>query len=96
MLGDVDSDGWVDILTADSYSMQITVHKNYGQATFPIPHLFDTGSSIAGSLDAADIDGDGDLDVVTSASGRAAIGVTVKVQINLGNGIFWRRGFILN
>ena len=88
MLGDVDSDGWVDILTADSYSMQITVHKNYGQATFPIPHLFDTGSSIAGSLDAADIDGDGDLDVVTSASGRAAIGVTVKVQINLGNGIF--------
>ncbi|OGU81156.1 MAG: hypothetical protein A2W11_04655 [Ignavibacteria bacterium RBG_16_35_7] len=88
MLGDVDNDGWVDILTADSYSMQITVHKNFGQGTFPLPHLFDTGSSIAGSVDAADIDGDGDLDVVTSASGRAAVGVTVMVQKNLGNGIF--------
>ena len=88
MLGDVDNNGWVDILTADSYSMQITVHKNFGQGTFPVPHLYDTESSIAGSVDAADIDGDGDLDVVTSASGRAAVGVTVKVQKNLGNGIF--------
>jgi hypothetical protein len=88
MLGDIDNDGWVDILTADSYSMQITVHKNFGQGTFPLPHLFDTGNSIAGSVDAADIDGDGDLDVVTSASGRAVVGVTVKVQKNLGNGIF--------
>ena len=88
MLGDIDNDGRPDILTADSYSMQITVHKNFGQAAFPLPHLYDTGSSIAGSVDAADIDGDGDLDIVTSASGRAATGVTVKVQKNLGNGVF--------
>ncbi len=88
MLGDVDNDGRVDILTADSYSMQITVHRNFGQAAFPLPHLFDTGNNVAASVDAADIDGDGDLDVVTSASGRTAIGVTVKVQKNLGNGVF--------
>jgi hypothetical protein len=88
MLGDVDNDGRIDILTADSYSMQITVHRNFGQTTFPLPHLYDTGSSFAASVDAADIDGDGDLDVVTSASGRTATGVTVKVQKNLGNGVF--------
>jgi hypothetical protein len=88
MLGDVDNDGRIDILTADSYSMQITMHRNFGQTTFPLPHLYDTGSSFAASVDAADIDGDGDLDVVTSASGRTATGVTVKVQKNLGNGVF--------
>ncbi len=34
----------IDILTADSYSMQITVHKNLGQGVFPVPDLFDTGT----------------------------------------------------
>ncbi len=89
MLGDVDNDHWVDILTADSYSMQITVHKNFGQGVFPLPQLIDlSGSEIVGSLDAADIDGDGLLDVVISASGRAAVDVPVKVLKNLGNGHF--------
>lgn len=88
MTGDIDNDGKIDILTADSYSMQITVHKNLGLGIFPVPDVFETGSSIAGSLDAADIDNDGDLDVVVAASGRAAVGVPVRVMKNLGNGIF--------
>ncbi len=51
-------------VTADSYSMQITVHKNLGQGVFPVPNLFERGTSTAGSLDAAYIDNDGDLDVI--------------------------------
>jgi FG-GAP-like repeat len=88
MTGDVDNDGKIDVLTADSYSMQITVHKNLGQGVFPVPDLFETGTSSAGSLDAADIDSDGDLDLIISASGRAAVGVPVRVMKNLGNGNF--------
>jgi len=88
MLGDVDNDGKIDILTADSYSMQITVHKNLGQGIFPVPELSETGISIGGNTDASDIDNDGDLDVIVSGSGRAATGVQVKVLKNSGNGNF--------
>ena len=89
MAGDVDGDGLVDILTADSYSMQITVHRNFGGGLFPLPHLDPLGGThAAGSIDAADIDGDGLRDIVTSASGRAAVGVPVQIEKNLGNGIF--------
>jgi hypothetical protein len=88
MIGDADNDGIPDILTTDSYSTQITVHKNFGNANFPNPRLFPTGNSVAGSVDAADIDNDGDLDVVVSASGGTAVGVTVRVFKNIGNGNF--------
>lgn len=85
---DVDNDNKVDVITSDFYSLQVTVHKNAGNASFPIPSLYATNNSVAGSLDAADIDGDGDLDVLTSASGIAAVGVTVTVLKNNGNGSF--------
>lgn len=88
MTGDMDNDGKIDILTADSYSMQFTVHKNPGTGIFPVPPTFETGNSFSASVDAADIDGDLDLDVVVSASGRTATGVPVRVLKNLGNGIF--------
>jgi hypothetical protein len=85
---DVNNDNNIDIITADWYSLQVTVHKNYGNAGFPIPARFKSNNASAGSLDAADIDGDGDLDVVSSASSIAAVGVTVTVQKNNGNGTF--------
>jgi hypothetical protein len=88
MVGDVDNDHLPDILTADSYSMAITVHKNLGNGVFPKQPLYETGNSIAGCVDAADIDGDGDLDVVVSAWGRAGVGVTVKYLLNNGDGSF--------
>jgi hypothetical protein len=89
MLGDVTNDGLVDVLTADSYSMQITVHRNQGQAIYPFPVLSDlAGSQIAGSVDAADINGDGLKDVVISASGRAAVDSPVKIVVNAGSGNF--------
>lgn len=85
---DVNNDNKVDVVTSDSYSLQVTVHLNAGNAKFPTPPLFSTSNSTAGSLDAADIDGDGDLDLVTSASSVAAVGVTVTVLKNNGDGTF--------
>ena len=88
MIGDMDNDGKIDILTADSYSMQITVHKNPGNGILPVPATFETGNSVAASVDYADIDVDQDLDAVVSASGRTAVGVQVRYMKNLGNGTF--------
>jgi hypothetical protein len=88
MTGDMNNDGMIDILTADSYSMQITIHKNPGDGIFPVPSNFETGNSFSASIDFADIDGDLDLDAVVSASGRTATGVPVRYLKNLGNGIF--------
>ncbi|MBK8552063.1 MAG: T9SS type A sorting domain-containing protein [Ignavibacteria bacterium] len=88
MIGDMDNDGKIDILTSDSYSMQITVHKNPGTGIFPVPSTFETGNSFSASVDFADIDGDLDLDAVVSASGRTATGVPVRYMKNLGNGNF--------
>ena len=85
---EVTGDKNVDVITVDSYSLQVTVHKNYGNADFPIPALYNTNNSSTGSLDAADIDGDGDLDIVSSASSIGGVGVTVTVQKNNGRGVF--------
>lgn len=88
MTGDMDNDGKTDVLTADSYSMQITFHKNPGTGVLPVPATFETGNSVAASVDYADIDGDRDLDALVSASGRTAVGVQVRYMKNLGNGTF--------
>lgn len=88
MVGDMDNDGKTDVLTADSYSMQITVHKNPGSGILPVPATFETGNSFSASVDFADIDGDQDLDALVSASGRTATGVQVRYMKNLGNGNF--------
>src|SRR6478735_10562195 len=83
---DINKDLKIDVVTCDWYSLQVTIHKNDGNASFPIPARFNSNNTIAGSLDAADIDGDGDLDVVSSASSIAAVGVTITVEKNNGNG----------
>ncbi len=86
-LADADNDGKTDVLTADNYSMEITIRHNSGNGIFFNPPQYLT-NPIAGSLDAADIDLDGDLDVVTSAWGRAATGSQVAVLKNNGDGSF--------
>jgi hypothetical protein len=85
---DINNDHKMDVITCDWYSLQVTIHKNNGNASFAYTCMFNSNNAIAGSLDAADIDGDGDLDIVSSASSIAAVGVTVTVQKNNGNGTF--------
>lgn len=89
LTGDVDLDGDNDIVTADNYSNELTVHQNNGAGSFPTPVLFSNGLPIVSTkLDAADIDNDGDLDILTGADSRTAINVPVTVIKNNGNGTF--------
>lgn len=87
MTGDVNGDNLADVLTTDNSSLQITVHHNVGNGSFVIPQLYLT-LPISGSLDAEDVDNDGDLDLISSASGRGTTGVHVAVLKNNGDGTF--------
>ncbi len=86
LVSDVDSDGDLDIISIDNYSLEMTVHFNSGNGHFPIPRLFNV-EPYSTFLDAGDIDGDGDLDIVTSSSG-VAVGTPVSILKNHGNGVF--------
>jgi len=88
MSGDADNDGKIDILTTDESSLMVTFHRNFGNAYFPTPGLYPTNSFIASFLDAADIDDDGDLDVLTSATGAAGGESKPSLLKNLGSGRF--------
>ncbi|MCP3994330.1 MAG: hypothetical protein GY722_04580, partial [bacterium] len=65
---DVDADGDMDILSTGYYSGNLTWHENDGNENFT-DHTIDTlstGSEPAGSVHVADVDDDGDLDVLTN------------------------------
>ncbi len=87
LIGDVNSDQVPDIITVDNYGLGVTVHLNQGNGEFQLPTLFST-TYFASAMDAADIDLDGDLDVVTSANGYTAVGTPVAVIHNNGDGTF--------
>jgi hypothetical protein len=65
---DIDGDGRLDVLSASSLSGIIAWHHNGGSS--PViwtTNVISGGMLVAGSVYAADIDGDGRLDVVTSS-----------------------------
>ncbi len=83
-IGDIDGDGDLDLLTANSGSNSgVGVFLNNGSGTFsagtPVA-LSDRPAGVA----AADVDGDGDLDLLTSNYQF----YTVSVARNAGNGTF--------
>jgi hypothetical protein len=83
---DMDGDGAKDVLTTDDYSMAVTVRFNNGAGLFPIIPYDLTGAAERWS-DAADIDGDRDLDLFTS-------GAQGSVLRNDGTGRFGNRQII--
>jgi len=87
LVGDVNNDDIPDVVTIDNYGLGVTVHLNRGNGVFDLPPLFDA-TYFSSAFYAADIDLDGDLDVVTSANSYTAVGVTVAVILNNGDGTF--------
>jgi hypothetical protein len=89
LTSDVDTDGDMDVMTIDNYSMELTVHLNDGNGIFPQPALYTTGiPSISTKLEAGDVDNDGDLDIATSADSRTAVNIPVSVSLNNGSGVY--------
>jgi hypothetical protein len=63
----VDHDTDIDVVTVARSSAAITVHRNPGNGTFFTPPQYQVGALTEG-FDHADLDGDGDLDIVTGDS----------------------------
>lgn len=89
MVCDVDNNGYKDILAIDRGSLQVMVRRNDRNGIFPHHSTYRVGD-LASFIDAADIDNDNDLDILTSANGfsAATVGVPVGIIKNNGNGTF--------
>lgn len=85
---DADGDGDLDALAVNAGSLTMTVHRN-DDGAFSMPAFHSTEVLGGRECDVADIDLDGDLDIVT-----AEYGVTTLVNDGLGQ--FTRRQMLLN
>ncbi|QDU66484.1 FG-GAP repeat domain-containing protein [Engelhardtia mirabilis] len=86
-LGDVDSDGDLDVVNLCRGSLVAAVHLNTGNGDFSPPPSFLAGGLGNRHLDAGDVDGDGDVDVVV-VGGLGGFGGWVDLLRNDGSGSF--------
>lgn len=80
---DLDEDGDIDLMTANSHSDNVSVLLNNGDATFVSPSNYPVGEE-PWSVFAADLDGDGYSDLITANMYDS----DVSVLLNNGNGTF--------
>lgn len=91
-LRDLDGDGDLDLLYNDAHTDFFTgydfwVALNDGTGSFGVPVEWDQNTCGNGDIDAFDIDGDGDLDVInTEELGCAGVESANKLYININNG----------
>ncbi len=64
-VGDMDNDGHVDVVSANSNANQFALLRGDGQGNLSSAEVYDVGRFPL-AIDVGDLDGDGDLDVVTS------------------------------
>jgi hypothetical protein len=85
-VADVEGDGDADLLSADRYSMAVTVHRNPGGGQFPVlAPRYASGTSSTLHLVAGDVDADGDRDLFASGEGFGTPGALIKSN---GDGSF--------
>ena len=75
-LGDLNGDGWVDVVTASQTGNAATVLLNQGQAVLAAPQAFAAGPAFDVTL--ADLDNDGRLDMVVSNAATPAVTVLLN------------------
>jgi hypothetical protein len=89
--GDVDGDGDADVVSASSIDDRILLHRNLdGHGLRWSTQVISSQASGASSVTAADIDGDGDLDVLSASDFDAKI----AWYENLDGGQHWRERVI--
>jgi hypothetical protein len=65
---DIDGDGDMDVLSASEFDDKIAWYENTdGQGNFGAQQIITTNADVAASVYAADIDGDGDMDVLSAS-----------------------------
>ena len=82
-VADVNGDGDLDVVNANSFTGLIGINIGNGDGTFDPPTTVSEGAHVP-SVDLGDLDGDGDVDMVVSSFG----GQFWRVHLNDGTGDF--------
>ncbi|SNS80670.1 Por secretion system C-terminal sorting domain-containing protein [Ekhidna lutea] len=98
-IGDIDGDGSQDIAimrwdNSTNYQIHVDIHLNDGTGSFNRNQTIALGGEFWGNIDLADIDGDADLDLITTnlkavdVGGEFDISMSLETFTNIGSGYF--------